>query len=176
MNDYIEEFKQSIAANHPVLELINYLTLLLEDESKFHTNPSEWIKNSINTIWEKIKTSEPETVKCEIDNAVKELAPAYNGMCENLFEVIYSSGLIVRNYNQPFTLTQDEFSRRREYYGYEFKDTCALVDSRISVSENGETNVLSVYVYKPDDKNILHLTKNIKVINYGTDRRYLVEP
>lgn len=97
-------------------------------------------------------------------------------MCENLFEVIYSSGLIVRNYNQPFTLTQDEFSRRRDYYGYEFKDTYALVDSRISVSENGETNVLSVYIYKPDDKNILHLTKNIKVINYGTDRRYLVEP
>lgn len=53
MNDYIEEFKQSLAANQPIPELINYLTLLLEDESKFHANPSEWIKKSINSIWEK---------------------------------------------------------------------------------------------------------------------------
>ena len=96
MNDYIEEFKKSIALGKPTPELIELLTYDLEgEESAFHTNPSEWIENSINTIWEKIKTSKPEVVEENIENAISALSPAYALVCKRVYSNVLWENLDV---------------------------------------------------------------------------------
>ena len=177
MNDYIEEFKKSIALGKLTPELIELLTYDLEgEESAFHTNPSEWIENSINTIWEKIKTSKPEVVEENIENAISTLSPAYAGMQKSLFECIMGEPrCLAWNFNQPISMSKDEFLKRHEYYGYEIENTYALVDSFVPLVEDA-VDFLSVHVYELDNENVFHFTKNIKVLNYRESHRYLVTP